>query len=128
MKIVRKSQRAGGFTFIELIVAITIIGLLAGIAIPYSMRARDNARLASIQSNLRVLENAKAQWALDNHKTTGDPVDLAVLRDYFRASTGIQDVMHETYVPNAVGVPAEADLPSGATLGKYPPGAVIAAD
>jgi len=129
MKIVRKSQKtAPGFTFIEIIIVITIIGLLAGIAIPYSMRARDTARLSSIQHNLREIESAKAQWALEHNKTTGDLVDMAALKDYFRADAGVQDVMNETYVPNAIGVPAEANLPSGVALGNYPAGAVIAAD
>ena len=55
-------------------------------------------------------------------------VDLTTLKDYFRADNGVEDVMHETYVPNAIGVSAEADLPTGVGLGRYPAGGVIAAD
>ena len=55
--------RRGGFTFIELVIVITIIGLLAAIAIPKSIQARDNARLGSIYNNLEQIEYAKEQWA-----------------------------------------------------------------
>jgi len=72
-----------------------------------------------------VLEAAKEQWALETGQATGTPVPgLATLRGYLRWDA-IHDVMHETYVPNPVGTPAEADLPSGAALGSYGPGAAI---
>jgi hypothetical protein len=106
---------------------VTIIGLLAGIGIPSMFKARDNARLNTIYSNLREIESAKSQWALENRKQTGDPVeDLAALSPYFRGGR-ISDVMRETYVPNAVGTPAEAELPMGAPLGNYHGGSSIEA-
>jgi prepilin-type N-terminal cleavage/methylation domain-containing protein len=127
MKISGSARRGSGFTFIEIVIVITIIGLLVAIAIPYSIRARDNARLSSIRHNLRQIESAKTQWAIDNKKTTGDPVaNIAVLSNYFSRNTGVHDVMNETYIPNAIGTPAEADLPKGALLGTNGP--VIPAD
>jgi prepilin-type N-terminal cleavage/methylation domain-containing protein len=120
-------QNRAGFTLLELMIVVAIIGMLATLAVPNLARARDNTRLNLIYSNLRVLEAAKSQWALDNNKATGDPVpDLTVLKDYFRGQT-INNVMREIYVPNPVGMPAEADLPTGAALGPYGPGAAIPA-
>ena len=117
----------GGFTFIELIIVITIIGLLAGIAIPKSLQARDTARLNTIYHNLREIENAKDQWALETHSTNGAPIaDINVLNPYFRDG-GVRDVMRETYVPNAVGTRAVASLPAGQALGPYAPGTAIPA-
>src|SRR5438874_11158568 len=119
MKIHRGSRGATGFTFIELIIVITIIGLLVAIAVPSYIRIRDNSRLGVIYSNLRTIEHAKSQWALENQKTTGSPVaDVAMLSAYLRSGT-IHDALREIYVPNAIGTPAEADLPSGVALGPY---------
>ena len=52
--------------------------------------------------------------------------NVGVLSNYFRWGS-IQDVVRETYVPNHVGTPSEADLPFGVALGPFGPGAVIAA-
>jgi prepilin-type N-terminal cleavage/methylation domain-containing protein len=129
MKIEFGSQKASGFTFIEMIIVITILGLLVAIGVPSYLRARDNSRLSFIRKNLREIESAKIQWALEKNKKTGDSVnDLAVLADYFRVNGGVRDCMRETYVPNPIGTPAEADLPTGVSLGTYEAGAAIGAD
>jgi prepilin-type N-terminal cleavage/methylation domain-containing protein len=118
-------SREAGFTFIEMIIVVTILGLLVAIAVPHWMRARDNTRLSYIYSNLRVVESAKTEWAMDNHKTTGDPVpNINLLNDYFRAGK-IIDIMSETYVPNAIGSAAAAELPTGVGLANYSPGSAI---
>ena len=71
------------------------------------------------------MTRAKDQWALDNNQATGTPIaDITVLSNYFRWGT-IHDVVHETYVPNAIGIASEADLPAGVALGPFGPGAVI---
>jgi type II secretory pathway pseudopilin PulG len=113
-----------GLTFIELIIVVTIIGLLIAIAIPNSIHARDNARLHFIYNNLRRIEAAKTQYALDAHQTNGAPVQLDLLTNYFRGGI-IPDVIHETYLPNAIGIPAQANLPPGVPLGPYLPGSAI---
>ena len=108
-------------------IVVTIVGLLAAIALPNLFRARDNSRLSTIYSNLRTLEGAKDQWAIDNHQQTGAVIaDISALSDYFRAGA-IRDVMSETYVPNPIGTRSEADLPNGVDLGPYPAGGVIPA-
>jgi len=129
MKVSLKSQARAkaGFTLVELVITITIVGLLVAIGIPNYMRARDNSCLNLIYSNLRQIENAKSQWAVDNHKKTGDDVtDMAQLSGYLRGGT-VHDAIRETYVPNPVGTPAEANLPVGVTLGTYAAGAAIPA-
>jgi len=127
MKLQRSNKGASGFTFIELIIVITVIGLLVAIAVPSYIRIRDNSRLSVIYSNLRTIEHAKSEWALENHKTTGAPIaSVVMLSNYFR-SGAIHDALNENYIPNAVGTPAQADLPTGVALGPYAPGDSIRA-
>jgi type II secretory pathway pseudopilin PulG len=109
-----------------LIIVITILGLIVAIAIPNSIRARDNARLNFIYNNLRRIEAAKTQYALDAHKTNGTPVELDSLTNYFRGGT-VSDVVHETYSPSPIGTPAHATLPNGVPLGPFQPGSEIPA-
>ena len=108
-------------------VVVTIIGLLVGIAVPKIMMARDSARLKVIRSNLRQIDEAKNQWALEHKQPEGTPIpDVNVLQDYFHRGR-IQEIIQETYWPNAVGMPPTAALPAGVSLGPYAPGAVIPA-
>jgi prepilin-type N-terminal cleavage/methylation domain-containing protein len=127
MKTRPKSHTPTGFTLTELMIVVAIIGLLTSLAVPNLARARDNSRLNTIYTNLRALDAAKDTWAMENNKPTGTPVpDITVLSNYFRSGT-IQNVLHETYEPNLIGTPCQANLPPGVALGPYGPGAVIPA-
>lgn len=127
MKMTYRSAANSGFTLLEIMIVAAVIGLLAALAIPSVVHARDTARLNTIYRNLRTLEEAKDQWAIENKMPTGASVDnVQVLNLYLRGG-GIADVMQETYVPNPVGTPAEATLPNDVALGPYAPGAAIPA-
>jgi type II secretory pathway pseudopilin PulG len=112
---------------VEIMVVVTIIGLLVGIAVPKIMMARDASRLRVIQNNLRQIDEAKDQWAIEQKQLDGAPVaDVSVLQNYLRRG-GVHEVVQETYWPNAVGTPPTAALPAGVSLGSYAAGAVIPA-
>jgi type IV pilus assembly protein PilA len=124
MKTKLNSRTPRGFTLIELMIVVGVIGLLTTIAVPNFARARDTSRLNIIYSNLRALDAAKDHWALDNNQATGTPVaNMSVLTNYFR--NGFHDVLNETYVPNPIGTNSEAHLPPGVGLGTFGPGGVI---
>src|ERR1700749_3905574 len=61
-----KSYRAAGFTLVEIMIVVAIIGLLATIAIPNFVRARLKAQQSACINNLRQLDGAKQTWALEN--------------------------------------------------------------
>src|SRR5476649_1395436 len=61
----RVHQKSYGFTLIELLVVIAIIAILAAILFPVFARARENARRASCQSNLKQLGLGMIQYIQD---------------------------------------------------------------
>ncbi len=74
-----KTRRTGGFTLVEIMIVVAIIGLLAAIAIPNFIKARQSSQRAACVSNLRTIDGAKATWALEQKKTGSDvptPNDL----------------------------------------------------
>jgi prepilin-type N-terminal cleavage/methylation domain-containing protein len=120
-----KANRTAGFTLVEIMIVVAIIGLLAAIAIPNFVKARENAQLNAIFNNLRIIEAAKDQWALETKKGTGDAVaSLVTISDYLKGGT-VKSVVGEIYDPTYIGAPSMATLPGTVRLGKYAAGADI---
>ena len=63
---INKNRR--GFTLVEIMIAIFIIGLLLAIAIPSFIQARDTSRKKTCIANMAVLQYAKSQFAMDKNK------------------------------------------------------------
>ena len=65
-----------GFTLVEIMIVVAIIGLLAAVAIPNLVKARKSAQRQACISNLKTIEGAKGIWALENKKNDNDvPTD-----------------------------------------------------
>lgn len=73
-----KKQKKG-FTLVEIMIVVLIIGLLAAIALPGFARARTRAQENACINNLRQIESAKDQYAMDFGLTTGQSVTLTNL-------------------------------------------------
>src|SRR3977135_3847564 len=61
---INKSRKLG-FTLVEIMIVVAIIGLLAAIAIPNFVRARTTSQMNACINNLRQIDGAKQQWALE---------------------------------------------------------------
>jgi hypothetical protein len=87
------------------------IGLLAGIAVPNFVRARETSQMNAIINNLRMLDGAKQQWALENKKGGSDEPTMADLEPYLGRAT-MKPIIGEKYIVNPVNASPQVEFTS----------------
>jgi prepilin-type N-terminal cleavage/methylation domain-containing protein len=111
-------SKRGGFTLVEIMIVVAIIALLAAIAVPNFLRARKRSQATRVLEDLRDLDHALDQYAIDNGKTGGSPAVFSDLANYIKTGTVLYstqaDVFGDPYGPNGFTVDVMPSIPAGA--------------
>ncbi|HEX4665014.1 MAG TPA: prepilin-type N-terminal cleavage/methylation domain-containing protein [Chthoniobacterales bacterium] len=78
------NKKRGGFTLVEIMIVVAIIALLAAIAVPGFLRARKRSQASRVINDLRLIDSAVDQYAIENNKTTGAAVAVADWTQYMK--------------------------------------------
>jgi len=93
--------RRGGFTLVEIMIVVAIIALLAAIAVPNFLRARKRSQATRILEDLRILDSATDQYAIENNKTSLAAANFTDLKNYIKTGTVLyatgQDIFGDSY-------------------------------
>src|SRR5213082_454023 len=95
------TTKRGGFTLVEIMLVVAIIALLAAIAVPGFLRARKRSQASKIINDLRLIDSAVDQYAIENAKKSGDVVTVADWTNYLKKDTNLyatgQDLFGDNY-------------------------------
>jgi prepilin-type N-terminal cleavage/methylation domain-containing protein len=112
----RTSPNRRGFTLVEIMIVVAIIALLAAIAVPGFLRARKRSQASKILNDLRMIDSAIDQYAIETNRTTGATVNVADWTNYVKKNSILfntgKDVFGDDYgVQTVDSIP---QVPSGA--------------
>ena len=95
------NKRRGGFTLVEIMIVVAIIALLAAIAVPGFLRARKRAQASRVLNDLRLIDSAVDQYAIETNKTSGSTVAVTDWTNYLKKNTTLwttgKDLFNQTY-------------------------------
>ncbi|MFN2476442.1 MAG: type II secretion system protein [Chthoniobacterales bacterium] len=95
------NKRRAGFTLVEIMIVVAIIALLAAIAVPGFLRARKRSQASRIINDLRLIDSAVDQYAIENNKTSGATVPVAAWTAYLKVGSNLyntgKDLLGNSY-------------------------------
>ena len=110
----RNNRSAGGFTLVEIMIVVAIIALLAAIAVPGFLRARKRSQGTTMKNDLRLISDAKDQYAIEQNKANVTPV-WADLTPYLKPGSKLAtqaselDLFGRSYTIGALSAPPKVN-------------------
>ena len=83
------NKRHGGFTLVEIMIVVAIIALLAAIAVPGFLRARKRSQASRVLNDLRLIDSAVDQYAIETNRSTGFTVNTADWTNYLKKGSAL---------------------------------------
>ena len=78
------TKNRGGFTLVEIMIVVAIIALLAAIAVPGFLRARKRSQATRVLNDLRMIDSAVDQYAIETNRATGANVTAVDWESYMK--------------------------------------------
>ena len=83
------NKKRGGFTLVEIMIVVATIALLAAIAVPGFLRARKRSQASRVVNDLRLIDSAVDQYAIETNKKSGDAVAVTDWTNYLKKGTNL---------------------------------------
>ena len=106
------NSRRGGFTLVEIMIVVAIIALLAAIAVPGFLRARKRSQATRVLEDLRMIDSAIDQYAIETNKTTNAGVVWDDIKAYLKTGSALYNSGGKDLFGNDFGTYAVDTLPS----------------
>ena len=103
-------KRRGGFTLVEIMIVVAIIALLAAIAVPGFLRARKRSQASRILNDLRMIDAAVDQYAIETNRSTGNVVNTADWTNYLKKNSSLYNT-GKSLLGSAYGVQTVDTIP-----------------
>jgi len=81
------NKNRGGFTLVEIMIVVAIIALLAAIAVPNFLRARKRSQASRVLQDMRMIDSAIDQYAIETNKSTNDAVAWTDIKAYLKTGS-----------------------------------------
>ena len=120
------NTKRGGFTLVEIMIVVAIIALLAAIAVPNFLRSRKRSQATQILEDLRQIDSAMDQYAIEYNKANGTIVLWADVQKYVKTGTrlhasGGSDILGKAFTIGAVDTAPKVNSATFAALSDVAP-------
>ena len=97
------NTKHAGFTLVEIMIVVAIIALLASIAVPNFLRSRKRSQATQVLEDLRILDSAVDQYAIETNKNSGVNPGFADLQSYIKNGTRLYTSTNKDILGNSFG-------------------------
>ena len=97
------NSKRGGFTLVEIMIVVAIIALLASIAVPNFLRSRKRSQATQVLEDLRLIDAAVDQYAIENNKKKDDTVSWTDVQKYLKTGTRLETSGHKDVLDGDFG-------------------------
>jgi len=114
------NKNRGGFTLVEIMIVVAIIALLAAIAVPNFLRARKRSQATRMLEDLRIIDSAIDQYAIETNKSTNATAQWVDIQNYLKKGSVLYNSGGSDLFGNAYSGFTVDSLPklSSTTFGK----------
>ena len=120
------NTKHAGFTLVEIMIVVAIIALLAAIAVPNFLRSRKRSQATQVLEDLRILDAAVDQYAIENNKNSSTTPTWSDVKNYIKTgsrlyASGQKDILGNTLKINAIDTAPQVDSATFSALSDVAP-------